>query len=246
MLGYAEELFLGTIRVHDDAALDIARGACDIGQPVAEEPARTRFGHGHHPPAPEEEPPHHRLEQIVVLPVAVRAESGAHLGFHGLEGDRRESSRGATGEEPDVHVGPHGRAGDGDVAFLPEPLAQPVLGIGRGKPRGQEHPQDLFVTARQTGQRLQHLIRQLGEVGSVQGKHHEQAVPSRERPAVRALGRRGKKLGTARQEGEPIETPRHGEAALGEGGLDQGEAPLVEHEPRAGEAADHARHQLAL
>ena len=67
-LGHAEELLLGAVRVHDHAALDVARRARDVGQPVAEEPAGARLGHRDGEPALEQEPPDHRLERVLVLP----------------------------------------------------------------------------------------------------------------------------------------------------------------------------------
>src|SRR5262249_58589160 len=87
------------------------------------------------------------------------------------------------------------------------------------------------------------LAHEVLEIRSVQGEDEQRAVLAGEGPALRVLA---EKLRAAREEGEPVEPPRHRLPSTREGAFDGREAPLVQHKPAAGEPPDHGGHKLAI
>ena len=88
---------------------------------MAEESARARLGERNRPAPLEEEPADHRLEEVVVLSIAVGAERRAHLGLDQCQCGLGQGVGGAAREQSDVDVALGRHAGNGDVAFLAEP-----------------------------------------------------------------------------------------------------------------------------
>src|SRR5204863_469199 len=74
ILGHAEQLLLGQVRVHDHAALEPRRRARDVGEPVADEPAGAGLRGGDRQAAGPKPAPDDLLQRLAVTPVAVIAE----------------------------------------------------------------------------------------------------------------------------------------------------------------------------
>ena len=152
VLGHAQQLLLGAIRVHHDPALEVRGGARDAGDPVSDEPARARFGNRHHQPPLSQQAADDAFERVVATAEAVvaqalgnlRLDPGEHLGGSAL-GDAARAK-----PHPDLAGG--GKRGDLDIAGggpSPQPLGQPPLDLSDVRAGGLErlHGQDRLAGA---------------------------------------------------------------------------------------------------
>ena len=136
-LRHPEQILLGLVRVDEHAALEVRGGAGDVGQAVAQEPARARFRHREREPALEEETPDHSLERLVVAPVAVLAE---HFGGVALDAGQPVRRPRPSRDDPHPHLEvPAGRRQHGSRAGWRHVAAVGQARLPAGVAEEEEH-----------------------------------------------------------------------------------------------------------
>src|SRR5437867_2013667 len=244
---YAEQLLLRAVRVDEHTALEVRGRPGDVREPVAEEPARARFGDRERQAALEQEPTDDELERLRVAAVAVVAQRLEDRRLGAAQGARRLGGRRSARAEPHPYLAvarKHGEV-DGSALGRPEPLRQAILDLAERDARGAEHPHQDDAAPREAGAGEGHEV--LGEGrGEAGGLREDRKRPraALERPA-RLASVDGPGGGALRQEGEAFGPARHRPVEAPVALLQRGEKPLAQDEPRAHRAREDVAHHVA-